>query len=122
MMPCRSIGKTFLGSKIASGYPRINISSPTVMFSAFNLKQAHVIEGKVIHVSADSFIDEATGAPYYEAKIEVTPEGRGYLNEYGFILVAGMPAQVMIQLGDRTALSYLVKPFTEMLSRSLNEE
>ena len=93
-----------------------------IMFSAFNLKQAHVIEGKVIHVSADSFIDEASGAPYYEAKIEVTPEGKGYLEEYGFVLVSGMPAQVMIQLGDRTALSYLIKPFTDMLTRSFNEE
>jgi len=93
-----------------------------IMFSAFNLKQAHVIEGKVIHVSADSFIDEASGMPYYKAKIEVTPEGKGYLKEYGFVLVAGMPAQVMIQLGDRTALSYLLKPFTDMLRKSFNEE
>jgi len=93
-----------------------------IMFSAFNLKKVHVIEGKVILVSADSYVDEASGMPYYEAKIEVTPEGMGYRNEYGFVLVAGMPAQIMIQLGDRTALSYLVKPFTDMLHRSFNEE
>ena len=93
-----------------------------IMFSAFNLKRSHVIEGKVILVSADSFVDQASGMPYYEAKIEVTPEGMGYLKEYGFVLVSGMPAQVMIQLGDRTALSYLLKPFTDMLHRSFNEE
>ena len=93
-----------------------------IMFSAFNLKQAHQIEGKVIHVSADIFIDEASHAPYYEAKIEVTPEGAKLLDEYGFVLVSGMPAEVMIKIGDRTALSYLVKPFKEMLGRSFNEE
>ena len=93
-----------------------------IIFSAFNLKKVHVIQGKVIHVSADSFVDEVSGIPYYEAKIEVIPEGVKVLNENKFVLVSGMPAQLMIQLGDRTALSYLVKPFTEMLSRSLNEE
>ncbi|MFT5661939.1 MAG: epimerase transport system membrane fusion protein [Sulfurimonas sp.] len=93
-----------------------------IMFSAFNLKQVSVIQGRVIHVAADNFIDEVSGMPYYEAKIEVTAEGIKVLNENKFVLVSGMPAQVMIQLGDRTALSYLIKPFTEMLKGSLNEE
>jgi epimerase transport system membrane fusion protein len=93
-----------------------------IMFSAFNLKQVNVIQGEVIHVSADSFVDEVSGMPYYEAKIEVNKEGMQTLDENGFVLVSGMPAQVMIKLGDRTALSYLVKPFQEMLGRSFNEE
>ena len=93
-----------------------------IMFSAFNLKQVHVIQGKVIHVSADSFIDEVSGMPYYEAKIEVNEKGVETLKENNFVLVSGMPAQVMINLGDRTALSYLLKPFTEMLGRGFNEE
>jgi len=93
-----------------------------IMFSAFNLKQVHVIQGEVIHVSADSFIDEVSGMPYYEAKIEVNKKGIETLKENNFVLVSGMPAQVMINLGDRTALSYLVKPFTEMLGRGFNEE
>lgn len=93
-----------------------------IMFPAFNIKQAHPIEGKVIHVSADVFMDEASKMPYYEAKIEVTKDGMELLKEYDFVLVSGMPADVMIKIGDRTALSYLVKPFTDMLDRSFNEE
>lgn len=93
-----------------------------IMFPAFNIQQAHPIEGKVIHVSADAFMDEASKMPYYEAKIEVTKDGMQLLKEYDFVLVSGMPADVMIKIGDRTALSYLVKPFTDMLDRSFNEE
>jgi epimerase transport system membrane fusion protein len=93
-----------------------------IRFSAFNLNQAHVVEGKVVHVSADNFIDEATGMPYYEAKIEVTDKGKEQLKEYGFTLVAGMPAEVMIRIGTRTPMSYFVKPFMDMLSRGFNEE
>ncbi len=93
-----------------------------IKFSAFNLKHVLAIEGKVVHVSADIFMDEATHTPYYEAKIEVTQEGKKLLEENKFVLVSGMPAEVMINIGDRTALNYLVKPFEEMLGRSLNEE
>lgn len=96
--------------------------SADIRFSAFNLKNTHVIEGKVIYVSADSFTDEASKTQYYEAKIEVTPQGIEQLKEYGFVLVSGMPAEVMIKIGERTTLSYFVKPFRDMLSRGFNEE
>jgi len=93
-----------------------------IRFSAFNLSSAHVVEGKVIHVSADSFIDEAGKMQYYKAKIEVTKDGIKSLKDNKFILVSGMPAEVMIKIGERTPLSYLLKPLTDMFSRSFNEE
>ncbi|MDD5400380.1 MAG: HlyD family type I secretion periplasmic adaptor subunit [Sulfurimonas sp.] len=93
-----------------------------IRFSAFNTRHTQVIEGKVVHVSADSFRDEKTGAPYYEAKIEVTKSGEKQIAEYGFELVSGMPAEVMIKISERTMLSYLVKPLTDMIGRAFNEE
>jgi len=93
-----------------------------IRFSAFNMQKAHVVEGKVVHVSADSFVDEQSGAPYYEAKIEVTKNGEVQLVDYGFDLVSGMPAEVMIKISERTVLSYLVKPLTDMIARGFNEE
>ncbi len=93
-----------------------------VMFPAFNMKKIRFMEGKVISVSADSFIDKASHKPYYEAKIEVTKEGLDELKKHNYILVAGMPATVMIQLGTRTTLEYLIKPFKNMLIRGFNEE
>ena len=93
-----------------------------ITLPAFNLKQIHIIQGRVIYVSADIYTDEHTGQQYYEAKIEITPEGMKTLKENDFFLVPGMPAQAMIQLGDRTALSYLVKPFVDMILRGFNEE
>lgn len=93
-----------------------------IRFSAFNLQQAHVIEGEVIHLSADSFVDEVSGMPYYQAKIRVTKNGEIQLAEYGFELVSGMPAEAMIHVSDRTVLSYLLKPFIDMVSRGFNEE
>lgn len=93
-----------------------------IRFSAFNVQKAHVVEGRVVHVSADSFMDEKSGLPYYEAKVEVTKNGQVQLVDYGFELVSGMPAEVMIKTSERTVLSYLVKPLTDMISRGFNEE
>ncbi|MDY0122986.1 HlyD family type I secretion periplasmic adaptor subunit [Sulfurimonas sp.] len=93
-----------------------------IRFSAFNVQQSHVVEGRVVHVSADSFLDEKSGASYYEAKIEVTKNGQMQLVDYGFDLISGMPAEVMIKTSERTVLSYLVKPLTDMIARGFNEE
>ncbi|MCK9162178.1 MAG: HlyD family type I secretion periplasmic adaptor subunit [Arcobacteraceae bacterium] len=93
-----------------------------VVFSAYNTQKSHTIDGKVIHVSADSFVDYVTSIPYYEVKIALTPLGLEQVKHHKFNLVAGMPAEVMIKTGDRTTLSYLLKPFIDMFRRSFNEE
>jgi epimerase transport system membrane fusion protein len=93
-----------------------------LMFPAFNMRKVHVIEGKVIGVSADSFVDKATRQPYYEAKIELTKKGEEELKKHGFTLVSGMPATVMIKLEKRTTLDYIIKPFKDMVIRGFNEE
>lgn len=91
-------------------------------FSAFNVQQTFAVESKVIHVSADSFLDQQTGMSYYEAKLKLTKNGEEQLKANEFFLLPGMPVEAMIKTGDRTALSYLLKPFMDMLSRSFNEE
>jgi len=93
-----------------------------LMFPAFNMRKIHIIEGRVINISADSFIDKATRQPYYEAKIELTKSGEEELKKHGFTLVSGMPATVMIKLEKRTALDYLIKPFKDMVIKGFNEE
>lgn len=93
-----------------------------VRFSAFNLKMAYVVEGKVINVSADSFVNEVSGLPYYEAQIRLEDTGHRQLEENGFFLLTGMPAEVIIKTGERTVLSYLMKPISDMFSRTFRED
>lgn len=93
-----------------------------IRFSAFNTRKTQVVQGKVISVSADAMSDQRTGHSYYLAKIEALEEGKKYLQENNLVLQPGMPAEVHILTGQRTFLSYLVKPFTDRLSRSFKEE
>lgn len=90
-----------------------------IMFPALNQRTIPNIPGKVLTVSGDRLIDEATNMPYYLAQVEVTPEGAEMLQNE--TIRAGMPAAVLIRLGERTMLNYLLKPFIERLDRSFKE-
>lgn len=92
-----------------------------IRFSAFNQRRTKVIEGEVIHVSADRLLNERDGSPYYMARIKVTDKGREDMSEE-MALRPGMPAEVMIKRGERTLFSYLLKPITDGFARSLKEK
>ncbi len=91
-----------------------------VRFSAFNSATTPVIEGRLAQVSADRLVNEQTGVPYYLGRIELTDKGRKALGE--LTLVPGMPAEVLINTGERTLLNYLVQPATNAFARSLIED
>lgn len=90
-----------------------------ITFPALNQRTIPNIPGKVLTLSADRLVDEATNMPYYLAQVEVTPEGVEMLQNQ--TIRAGMPAAVLIRLGERTMLNYLLKPFLERLDRSFKE-
>lgn len=92
-----------------------------IRFSAFNTQQSHVIEGKVIYISADS-LEDKRGFPYYELKAVVTKEGMKNLKHNKFFLLPGMPAEVIVKTGERTIMNYFLKPFTDMFKRAFNED
>ncbi len=78
------------------------------------------MKGKVTYLSADSFTDEASGKSYYKALIELTPESRKDLGDLQ--LLPGMPAEVLINIGERTLIEYLTKPITEAFAHSFIED
>ncbi|MCH4562625.1 HlyD family type I secretion periplasmic adaptor subunit [Halomonas sp. EGI 63088] len=92
-----------------------------IRFTAFDQQRTDTVEGELVHVSADSFEDESSGASYYQARIRVD-EAEGPAGPEGRRLLAGMPAEVMIRTGERTFASYLAKPLTDMLARTLQGE
>lgn len=91
-----------------------------ITFPAFNHASTPNIPGTVLTVSADRLIDENTRMPYYRAQIEVTPEGMDMLKDN--LIRAGMPTSVMIRTGERTMLSYLLKPLLERIQKSFKEQ
>jgi epimerase transport system membrane fusion protein len=91
-----------------------------VRFSAFKQAFTPKMHGKVINLSADRLIDEKDGLPYYLAQIELTPDS--YLKLGEMELLPGMPAEVLINTGERTVFEYLMQPITNAFARAFIED
>jgi membrane fusion protein, epimerase transport system len=91
-----------------------------VRFSAFKQALTPKVQGKVINLSADRLIDEKNGMPYYLAQIELTPDS--YLKLGEMELLPGMPAEVLINTGERTVFEYLMQPITNAFARAFIED
>jgi len=91
-----------------------------IRFSAFSSATTPPIPGEVVQVSADRLTDERTGQPYYLARVKVTAEGERKLGDRK--LVPGMPADVLINTGERTMLQYLMQPARNAISESMIEQ
>jgi epimerase transport system membrane fusion protein len=91
-----------------------------VRFTAFNNATTPVIEGEVSRISADRLTDERSGDSYYLVRVTLTDDGAKKLGDRK--LLPGMPAEVLINAGDRTMLQYLLKPARNMFAKSMIEE
>ncbi len=91
----------------------------TLRFAAFNQRTTPEINGVVSVVSADIAQDQKTGTTYYIVRVGMPPEEIARLN--GLKLVAGMPVDAFIQTGDRTVMSYLVKPLQDQITKAFRE-
>ena len=91
-----------------------------LIFPAFNQNKTPHIPGKVTQVSADRLVDEKTGQPYYKMKAMVTAEGKQLLKDHQ--VRAGMPVELFVKTGERTMMSYLLKPIFDRATTSLTEE
>jgi HlyD family secretion protein len=74
----------------------------------------------VTRVAADTNNDQRTGQSYYLVRIGIDPAEIARLGSVK--LTPGMPVEAFIQTGERTLVSYLVKPLHDQLMRSMREK
>jgi HlyD family secretion protein len=100
---------------------QVQFGQPVVLrFSAFNMRTTPELNGNVVRISADTTTDQRTGQSYYLVRISMTADQIGRLGDVK--LSPGMPVEAFIQTGDRTMISYLVKPLRDQLMRSFREK
>ncbi len=92
-----------------------------IRFNTFAHSPQLVVQGRVTSVSGDLLEDPANPlAPYYLARVQVTPEGMRTLGSRQ--MQPGMPAEVVIKTGERSLLTYLLNPLIKRAASSLKEE
>lgn len=90
-----------------------------IRLTAYSQRNRQPLIGNVVSVSPDSLIDEASGLSYYLARIAL-PElaATDYSDAQ---LYPGMQAEIMIQVGSRSPVDYLIQPIRESMNRALRE-
>ena len=96
-----------------------------VRFSTFANTPQLVVQGTIVSLSSDALAETGPMGPmsmgsYYLARIQLTAEGMKKLN--GHVMRPGMPAEVLVRLGERTMLQYLLHPLTKRIAASMKEE
>jgi HlyD family secretion protein len=100
---------------------KLQIGQKTLLrLSAFNQRTTPELNGRVTRVSPDVTTDQRTGQSYYTIRVSMPPEEVVRLGDVK--MIPGMPVEAFVQTGDRTMLSYLIKPLSDQLMRAFREK
>jgi HlyD family secretion protein len=88
-------------------------------FSMLSQQTTPEINGEVSLVSPDITQDQKTGMSFFTVRIMLP--GSEIVRLGGLKLVPGMPVEAFIRTGERTAISYLIKPIEDQLKRAWRE-
>ncbi len=93
--------------------------SARVRFSAFSAQLTPEAGAKLVFIAPERTFDQATGASFYKVKLAF--DRARFEKETNLRLAVGMPAEVFISTGDRSLLSYLVKPLVDQFERAFRD-
>jgi HlyD family secretion protein len=100
---------------------KLQVGQKTLLrLSAFNQRTTPELNGVVTRVSPDVTTDQRTGQSYYTIRVSMPPQEVARLGEVK--LIPGMPVEAFVQTGERTMLSYLIKPLSDQLMRAFREK
>ena len=100
---------------------KLQVGQKTLLrLSAFNQRTTPELNGVVSRVSPDVTADQRTGQSYYTIRVSMPVREVARLGDVR--LIPGMPVEAFVQTGDRTVLSYLMKPLRDQLMRAFREK
>ncbi|MCH9695534.1 MAG: HlyD family type I secretion periplasmic adaptor subunit [Gammaproteobacteria bacterium] len=91
----------------------------TVRFTAFEGRTTPELIGEVLRVGADLSADPTTNQPFFEVRVGIAGDQMAKLGNRQ--LRPGLPAEVFIATGLRTAASYFLQPLTDQLAHAMRE-
>jgi len=93
-----------------------------IRFNSLSSRTVPKVEGKLLAISADRITEEESNNAYYLARVRISAQGVQKLLSQKLDLMPGMPAEVMINTGERTFVQYLFGPLSETIARSFIED
>ena len=101
---------------------KLQVGQKTLLrLSALNQRTTPELNGVVTRISADVTTDQRTGHSFYTIRVSMPPEEVARLGS-DIKIIPGMPVEAFVQTGDRTMLTYLMKPLSDQLMRAFREK
>ena len=107
MVPPARRGAVHLGQTVRLSFP------------ALASRLSPDVHGRITAISADTFTDQRNQMPFFRVQIALDQTEIAALVPRQ--LLPGMPADAFIETGSRSAMSYLLKPFTDYFSTAFRE-
>lgn len=91
----------------------------TVKVHASNARNMPDLHGTVSRISADVSRDQQSGVTFYTIRVELPQSEIKRLENLH--LIAGMQAEVFVEVNERTPLEYFFKPMKDQIARAFRE-
>lgn len=109
----------------ASDIGTVKVGDPVqIKLAAYSFLEHGMMRGRVQVISEDAFTTKdgrATQSPYYRARIKIESQDELYNMPKTFRLIPGMPVSAEIRVGERTVLSYFLRPILRGMRDGLRE-
>jgi adhesin transport system membrane fusion protein len=95
----------------------------TIRLDPFDYTIYGGVLGEVVYVSPDTLKEQSAKGVEVYYRVQIKPKSMPVTSSTGKLLeiLPGMTAQIDIKTGDRTLMSYMLKPIRKTLSESLGE-
>jgi HlyD family secretion protein len=90
-----------------------------IRFAAFDTQTTPEMTGTVVSLTPDLSRDNLTGEQYFTSRVELPEPELAKLGANR--LQPGIPVDVQIRTAERTALSYLMKPVADQITKAFRE-
>ena len=94
--------------------------SARITLSGLNRQTTPDFPGRLIFVSPDLTSDQRTGQSYYRIKVQL--DAAALAKAPQVVLKAGMPAEVFVETGNRSILSFMLKPMLDQIRYALRSD
>ena len=106
------------GDAIMMIVPQADDLSVEAKVNPQDIDKLQIGQKTVLRLSA---FNQRTGQSYYTIRVSMPPEEVKRLGDTNKI-IPGMPVEAFVQTGDRTMLSYLMKPLSDQFMRAFREK
>ena len=113
--------KYFINARVSpSEIENLRVGTPAeIHFITLPSKSTPRLDGRLASIASDVTLDQKTGQSYYIASIEFTGD---VAKEIGMEPILGMPVMALLKGGRRSVMSYIIDPFTVLMTKAMKEQ